>query len=81
MIKDEACTQIPGYKYNYAPVPTIPRPVEWSQDAIVGSLLTLFKLKKVDHGSEEYKEALQRLAGKEVTAMPWDGFKIWARTF
>lgn len=81
MIKDEPCSQIPGYKYNYAPVPTIPRPAEWSQDAIIGSLLSLFKLKKADLGTDRYKEALGRLAGKEVTAMPWDGFMIWAKTF
>ena len=81
MIKNEPCSQIPGYKYNYAPVPSIPRLAEWSNDAIAGSLLSLFKLKKAEYGTEGYKEALERLAGKEVTAMPWDGFKIWAKSF
>ena len=81
MVKDEPCSQIPGYKYNYAPVPSIPRLAEWSNDAIAGSLLSLFKLKKAEYGTEGYKEALERLAGKEVTAMPWDGFKIWVDVF
>ena len=62
-------------------MPTIPKPSDWSNDAITGSLVSLFKLKKVDKGSEDYNKALERLAGKEVTPMPWDGFKIWAEAF
>ena len=62
-------------------MPTIPKPSDWSNDAITGSLVSLFKLKKIVKGSEDYNKALERLAGKEVTPMPWDGFKIWAEAF